>query len=117
MPYRTVIETGCAPRDLATVAAHICRSVFWYDDRFTPLVGSARSGGGPGEETRAFPELAALPSLLTMRQACKAVGMSYPTIRRRIGDGTLKAYRVGPREIRVDRDSLIAMVCSEPVGA
>ena len=52
-----------------------------------------------------------------MRQACKAVGMSYPTIRRRIGDGTLKAYRVGPREIRVDRDSLIAMVCSEPVGA
>lgn len=65
----------------------------------------------------AFPELAALPPLLTMRAACKAVGMSYPTVRRRIADGTLKAYRVGPREIRVSRDSLIAMVCSTVVGA
>ena len=34
-------------------------------------------------------------------------GMSYPTIRRRIADENAAGFRVGPREIRVDRDSLI----------
>jgi excisionase family DNA binding protein len=64
-----------------------------------------------------FPELEDLPSLLKIQQAADAVGMSYPTIRRRIAEGTLLAYRVGPREIRVDRDSLIKMARSTVVGA
>ena len=45
------------------------------------------------------------------------MGMSYQTVRRRIDDGSLEAYRIGPREIRVSRDSLIKMVCSQVVGA
>jgi predicted DNA-binding transcriptional regulator AlpA len=60
----------------------------------------------------AFPELEALPPLLKMRQVIDATQMSYPTIRRRIADGSLLACRVGPREIRVDRDSLIRLVRS-----
>ena len=65
----------------------------------------------------AFPELEALPPLLKIQQAADAVGMSYPTIRRRIAEGTLLAFRVGPREIRVDRDSLIKLARSTVVGA
>ena len=63
----------------------------------------------------AFPELEDLPPLLKIQQAADAVGMSYPTIRRRIADGTLQAFRVGPREIRVDRDSLIKLA-SQPIS-
>ena len=33
--------------------------------------------------------------------------MSEHTIRRRVDDRTLRAYRTGPRLIRIDRDSLI----------
>jgi excisionase family DNA binding protein len=36
------------------------------------------------------------------------------TIRRRIADGSLLAYRIGPRAIRVDRDSLLAL--ARPMG-
>jgi excisionase family DNA binding protein len=65
----------------------------------------------------AFPELEALPPLLRIRQAADAVGMSYNTIRRRITDGSLVAYRVGPKEIRVDRDSLLKLARSTVVEA
>ena len=66
-------------------------------------------------DSAAFPELEDLPPLLKIQQAADAVGMSYPTIRRRIADGTLQAFRVGPREIRVDRDSLIKLA-SQPIS-
>jgi excisionase family DNA binding protein len=56
-----------------------------------------------------------LPPRPTIRQASDATGFSDITIRRRITDGTLKAYRVGPRAIRIDRDSLLAML--RPIGA
>lgn len=43
---------------------------------------------------------------LTIRQSAEAYGLSEKTIRRRISDGTLDASRIGPRLIRVSRESL-----------
>jgi excisionase family DNA binding protein len=50
-----------------------------------------------------------------MKQAAQFWGVNEKTIRRRIADGTLLAYRVGPRAIRVDRDSLLKL--ARPVVA
>jgi excisionase family DNA binding protein len=50
-----------------------------------------------------------LPQMLTIAQAAEAYGCAEKTIRRRISDGSLLSYRVGPRLIRVDRDSLLAL--------
>lgn len=50
-----------------------------------------------------------LPARLTMKQAAEAFGLSDRTIRRWIADGLIVAYRVGPRFIRIDRDSLLAL--------
>ena len=60
------------------------------------------------------PELEALPSLPTIHQAARGPEGVRPTIRRRITDGTLLAYRVGPRAIRVDKASLLKLA-SQPV--
>lgn len=53
--------------------------------------------------------------MLTIQQAAEAIGVTDKTIRRRISEGTLLAYRVGPRAIRVDRDSLLTL--ARPLGA
>lgn len=42
------------------------------------------------------------PHPLSITQAAERAGVSRDTIRRRIADGTLPAYRVGPKLIRVD---------------
>lgn len=47
-------------------------------------------------------------SMLSIAEAAARRGVSAKTIRRRISDGTLKAVRLGPRLIRVDRASLEA---------
>ncbi|MCV7341592.1 helix-turn-helix transcriptional regulator [Mycobacterium haemophilum] len=56
-----------------------------------------------------------MPVLLTIGQVAAATGLCPKTIRRRIADGTLRAHRVGPRAIRIDRDSLTHLL--QPVGA
>jgi excisionase family DNA binding protein len=56
----------------------------------------------------------ALPAMLPIQRAAAAIGVSDKTIRRRIADGSLKSYRVGPRLIRVDRASLLAL--ARPMG-
>lgn len=58
-----------------------------------------------------------LPSSPSIQQSADFLGVSYNTIRRRITDVTLRAYRVGPRVIRVDRDSLIELARSQQVIA
>ena len=63
------------------------------------------------------PELAALPSLPTVHQVAVALGVSDPTVRRRVNDKTLRAYRVGPRAIRIDKASVIKMASQPVVGA
>jgi excisionase family DNA binding protein len=55
-----------------------------------------------------------LPAKVTIQRAAIHEGVSEKTIRRRIADGTLKAYRSGPRLIRIDRESLLKM--AKPMG-
>jgi excisionase family DNA binding protein len=42
------------------------------------------------------------PDWVTIATAAERLGLSTKSIRRRIADGTLPAYRVGPRLIRLD---------------
>ncbi|WP_082109643.1 helix-turn-helix domain-containing protein [Mycobacterium sp. UM_Kg1] len=50
-----------------------------------------------------------LPARLSIKQAADHYGVCDKTIRRKIAEGELKAYRVGKRAIRVDRESLLAL--------
>jgi excisionase family DNA binding protein len=47
--------------------------------------------------------------MLSVQDAAQAFGLAEKTIRRRIADGSLLSYRVGPRLIRVDTASLLAL--------
>lgn len=57
---------------------------------------------------------AELPPRATISQAAKYLGVDETTVRRWIAQGRLKGYRVGPRLIRIDRDS-ITKLC-KPIG-
>lgn len=46
--------------------------------------------------------------LLTIADAAKLYNVSVSTIRRRIKDGALKVYRMGPRAVRVDSADALA---------
>ena len=50
----------------------------------------------------------------TVEKAAEDLGVSAETIRRWIRDGRLIAYRVGPRRLRVDLESLDGMVQGTP---
>ncbi len=41
--------------------------------------------------------------LISLQDAASMLGVSTKTLRRRVADGTLVAYRVGPKLLRVDR--------------
>ena len=53
--------------------------------------------------------LDALPARPTVRQSADAMQVSLKTMRRWISEGRVKAYRVGPRLVRVDRESLLKL--------
>ena len=53
-----------------------------------------------------------MPALLTIEQVADATGLCQRTIRRRISDGTLRGHRIGPRMIRIERDSVLALLAS-----
>jgi excisionase family DNA binding protein len=55
-----------------------------------------------------------LPPQPTIKQTAAYFGTDPKTIRRWIADGRLIAYRVGPRLIRVDRDSILKL--ASPIG-
>ena len=55
-----------------------------------------------------------LPARPTIKQATEFTGLSDRTIRNYLAAGTLTGYRVGTRNIRIDRDSLVALV-SKPL--
>lgn len=55
-----------------------------------------------------------LPPNPTISQTAEFFGVDEKTIRRWIAQGRLTAYRVGPRLIRIDRES-IAKLC-KPIG-
>jgi excisionase family DNA binding protein len=50
-----------------------------------------------------------LPPRPTIKQAAEFHGVDDKTIRRWIAGGRLTAYRVGPRLIRLDRDSVLKL--------
>lgn len=52
--------------------------------------------------TRTPDEVSAGESRLSIAQAADRLGVSHWTVRRRISDGSLTAYRYGPRLIRVN---------------
>jgi excisionase family DNA binding protein len=51
-----------------------------------------------------------LPALLSIAQVAEATGLSDKTIRRRIADKTFIAHRIGPRILRIERDSVLALL-------
>jgi excisionase family DNA binding protein len=57
----------------------------------------------------------ALPPQPTIKQTADYFGVDVKTIRRWIVQGRLIAYRVGPRLIRVDRESIVKL--ASPIGA
>ncbi len=48
--------------------------------------------------------------LVSLAEAAERAGCNPKTIRRRISDGSLTGYRMGPRLIRVDADELDALL-------
>ena len=48
------------------------------------------------------------------QQLARELGVSVKTVRRRIADGSIRAYRIGPRLIRVERDSLAGLARAIP---
>ena len=50
-----------------------------------------------------------LPTYVSLEQAAEITEQSVKTIRRRISDGTIPAYRFGPRQIRIKLEDLEAM--------
>lgn len=65
-------------------------------------------------ETEIRARLAALPRLLTLKQAAEELGLPVWTLRRAIWDGELAQMRIG-RGIRVDRDDLEAWLARQKV--
>ena len=55
-----------------------------------------------------------LPAHPTIKQTANHLGVDARTVRRWISDGRLIAYRVGPRLIRVDRESVLKL--ASPIG-
>ena len=55
-----------------------------------------------------------LPAHPNYKQTASHLGVDARTVRRWISDGRLIAYRVGPRLIRVDRESVLKL--AQPVG-
>ncbi|AEK07402.1 DNA binding domain protein [Mycobacterium phage Rockstar] len=55
-----------------------------------------------------------LPQRASIQQVADHLGVSTRTVRNYIADGKLKAVRLGPRLIRVERDSVEALM--RPIG-
>jgi excisionase family DNA binding protein len=60
--------------------------------------------------------LAPSRSLTTIAGAAEYAGCSPKTIRRRIADGSLTGYRMGPRLVRVDLNELDAFFAPIPTA-
>lgn len=57
----------------------------------------------------------ALPANPSIQQGAAWLGVDPKTIRRWIAQGRIKAVRVGPRLIRIERESLL--VLAKPIGS
>lgn len=66
--------------------------------------------------TRHNPNQAARPAYLRLASAASLLDVSVDTIRRRIADGTIDAYRVGG-QLRIREADLHRLAVRVPVGA
>ena len=57
-------------------------------------------------KTIRVPQPRTTPVYLTLEEAAELMSLSTKTIRRRISDGTIPAYRCGRRHIRIRLDEL-----------
>ena len=60
--------------------------------------------------------MATQPKLVSLAVAADFIAVNPKTIRRRISDGTIKAYRFGPRVLRVDLDEITKKLRPIPTG-
>lgn len=54
--------------------------------------------------------------LVSIAAAAEYLGVNPRTVRRRISDGTIKGYRVGPTLLRVDLNSIDKLLREIPAG-
>lgn len=54
--------------------------------------------------------------LITLDEAAELYGVSRRTIRRYVSEGRLRAYRLGPRLLRLDADEVNKQLFSRPIG-
>jgi len=75
--------------------------------RFTPIAAcnARRMTAAPTEE---------LPPWPSVQQVAAWLDVDQKTVRRYIAQGRLKGVRIGPRLIRVERESILALV--KPIG-
>jgi excisionase family DNA binding protein len=59
-------------------------------------------------------ELDDLPARPTIPQTARYLGISTKTVRARLADGTLRGYRIGPKLIRIDRESVLSLA-AQPI--
>ncbi len=57
---------------------------------------------------------AQLPKYISLAETAVMLGVSKPTIRNMIGDGRLRAYRLGGRVVRLRLDEVLTAM--QPVG-
>jgi excisionase family DNA binding protein len=72
----------------------------------------------PTQQTHARPRVPrqrVLPVYLSIEEAAEVMSLSTKTIRRRISDGSIPAYRCGRRNIRIRLDELEAAFRKLPV--
>jgi excisionase family DNA binding protein len=102
-PLRTCLTGGMTAATIDTAADHgpdlAPVPPLPQRDSLTPMTAS-------GTDT--------LPAKLTIQQAAAWLGVNEKTVRRYIAQGRLKAARVGPKLIRVERESLLAL--AKPIG-
>jgi excisionase family DNA binding protein len=50
-----------------------------------------------------------LPARPTIAQTAAYLNINEKTVRARLADGTLRGYRIGPKLIRIDRESILSL--------
>jgi len=77
----------------------------------------ARPASPKRSTTRTSPAAPAARQLVSVAQAAEHFGCSTKTLRRRISDGTLAAYRFGPKMLRLDMTEVDAVLRPIPTAA
>lgn len=83
---------------------------------YAPLLSSTGPNFHCMAHTHRILTITDLPAAPTIKDSAAYAGVHPKTIRNWIAAGRLRAYRVGPRAIRVDRQSLVALATDHPVG-